>query len=179
MCNFSILSLEIPIQLFLILFPFPCYCCSVDLCVVSYVFRYCNSSFFAPFNIFYESSYRCPDAIFNVVESSSSAFSRHIKSVYVIFRMYVLVNRYYLSCPLDYLLTFFLLPFQEWSRVSYKGVSSDVYSFNQILVADLGFGKFLRLSQIRFLKMFLSSPLDWWCQLPLFPSTSNFFLFSH
>ena len=38
--------------------------------------------------------------------------------------------RHLLSSPLVYLPEFFLLPFQEWSRVSYKGDSPDVNLFD-------------------------------------------------
>ena len=45
--------------------------------------------------------------------------------------------------------------------------------FDEISALELGFGKLLRSSEVLFL-FFPSSPLIWWCPLPVFPSTFNF-----
>ena len=43
---------------------------------------------------------------------------------------------------------FFPRPFKEWSRVSYKEDSPDVYLFDEIPAAKLDFEKFSRSSEI-------------------------------
>ena len=48
-----------------------------------------------------------------------------------------------------------------------------VQVFDEISAAELGFKKFSRSSKVLFY-FFLSSPLVWWCPLPIFPSICNF-----
>ena len=73
-----------------------------------------------------------------------------------------------------HLLKFFPRPFQEGSRVSYKENSPGGNPFDETPVADFGFEKLSRLSEIIFCDFF-PSPLVWWCRpIPIFPSTCKF-----
>ena len=65
--EFTCLSLELSIQLFLFPFLFSWYCCSVYPCVDCAVSDCCNQSFFALFYVVFDLSYRCIDAISSVL----------------------------------------------------------------------------------------------------------------
>ena len=71
------MSLEISIQLFhfLYLFPIFFFVFFVNVYVVNAVSGHCNASFFALFDVVFESLYLCIDAIFNAGEFSFSFFS--------------------------------------------------------------------------------------------------------
>ena len=64
-----------------------CFVGFVLLELVRIVSRRCNLSSSALFDVIIQSLYRCIDAILNANESSSSFFSWHINSDYVIYRM--------------------------------------------------------------------------------------------
>ena len=73
------------VHLFYFQFLFSGHFCSVDPCVV--LFLVAEMNFFSLSNEAFERSYRGIDAIFNASESSSSFFSCHILSVYMISRV--------------------------------------------------------------------------------------------
>ena len=76
---------------------------------LSYVFPfYAMSISSLHFRVVFESSYQCIDVIFNAGESSSSFFSWHIESVYIISGMKEPVHRF--SGSLIHLLKFFPRP---------------------------------------------------------------------
>ena len=70
-----------------------------------------------------------------------------------------------------YVLFFFYIYFFWW----YKRLEVNclgVYFLDEISAAVLGFKK-LSISELVFF-FFISSPIVWWCLLPIFPSTCNF-----
>ena len=81
----------------------------------------------------------------------------------------------YLPCSPVNLFKFFPRPPEEWYRVSYKRDSPGTNSFDEILAEQLGFEKLFRSSE-KLLLFFLSSPLVWWCLLPIFLSTCKFLI---
>ena len=75
--------------------------------------------------------------------------------------------RHYASRPFCSLVDlFFFCPLNEGSRVSYEGYSPSFYLFDEISSLLLDIHVLLRYSCL----FFLSSPLVWWCPLPILPS---------
>ena len=165
--DFACLSLEIFMQLFSSHF---CFLAIVVLLIfVLFLFAVINLSLLL-FNVVFEVSYRCIDAIFNTRESSSSFFTRHI------------LSKSSLGCK-DLCIIISFLPFVEVFPSSISRMVSNILrgklprclspSWDEISAAELNFKKLSRLSKILKTKI-LSSLLIWWCPLSIFPSTCKF-----
>ena len=111
--DFAYLLPEVCIELFFLSFLFSGYFHFVEACNVWIVSGDCNQSSSALFYVVVKSLYRSIDAILNVGKSSSSFFSWHMPSVYVISGMKGLMYCDEFSCSLVHLLRFFFGPFQE------------------------------------------------------------------
>ena len=84
-------------------------------------------------HIVFELLYRCVNAIFNAVKSSSSFVSRHVQSVNVITVIQDLMDAHYFSCTLVHLFKFFARPMKKWSRLSYEEYSPGIHPCHIIL----------------------------------------------
>ena len=97
------LLLEISTQLLFLPFLFSSHCCFVGACVV---FGRSDYSLFAFFELSSSLFNRRTDTIFNIGESSSFFFSRHIHPVSVITVILGLMHRHEFACSLVHLFKF-------------------------------------------------------------------------
>ena len=81
-------------------------------CFVCIVSGRCNQSFSA---FLMKSSCRCIVAMFIAGRFSSSFFSSHVQSIYVISGMEGLMHHHESSCSLINLFKFFFRPLEEWT----------------------------------------------------------------
>ena len=129
--------------------------------------------------VVFESSYWCIDTIFNAVESSSSFFlfffdifylspsSLGCKALCIVISFLVLWS----ICWHPSFLHFKNGPENRTKETAQVFIPLMRYRL-YILVSSSFF--FFRSPEILFFLIFLSSPLVWWCLLPLFPNTCNF-----
>ena len=101
----------------------------------------------------------------------------------VFFFLPFLIHAVYL-CPIldqkpyksaaQFLWSVFLRLFEELSGLICKWHWLDVYPYDEISAAELGFKEFSNSSEVHFSYFFLMSPVVWWYLLLILPSTCSF-----